>query len=378
MGDDADALLAREGELSEAADGQGPRALGRSGLGVPPIAFGAYAIGGTYWGPSDDDAAVDAIVAAFERGVTALDTAPVYGFGRSERLVARARERLGPAAQDLVVMTKVGLRWDDDRGVFGFEARGEDGRRRRVFRNGRPDSIAREIDASRERLGQDALDLVQLHAHDPSTPIAETVGALGDAVAAGKARAVGVSNLDARQLAEAEAALGDVPLASTQNLYSALERGLEGEVLPHARSRGLGVIAYSPLDQGLLTGKVRADRTFPRTDARRRRPSFSPENRARVNGVLDGVVAPIAASRGATVAQVMLAWTAARPGITAVLAGARDARQARENADAIALRLADDESAAIDDAFRSLRLAPRPVTVGDRVRGAWHRLRFGR
>jgi len=359
-----------------------PRALGRSGLRVSPIAFGAYAIGGTYWGnrwgPSDDEAAVDAIVAAFERGVTALDTAPVYGFGRSERLVARARERLGSAARELVVMTKVGLRWDDDRGVFGFEARGEDGRRRRVYRNGRPDSIAREIDASRERLGQDALDLVQVHAHDPSTPIAETVGALRDAVDAGKARAVGVSNLDARQLAEAEAALGDVPLASTQNLYSALERGLEDEVLPYARSRGLGVIAYSPLDQGLLTGEVRADRTFPRSDARRRRPSFSPENRARVNAVLDRVVAPIASARGATIAQAMLAWTAAQPGITAVLAGARDARQARENADAMALGLAAEEQVEIDRAFRELELAPRRVTLGDRARGAWHRLRFGR
>lgn len=310
--------------------------------------------------------------------MTALDTAPVYGFGHSERLVRQARERLGAAADELVVMTKVGLRWDDDRGVFGFEARDAHGETRRVFRNGRADSIAREIDASRERLGQDALDLVQLHAPDPSTPIAETMGALREAVLAGKARAVGASNLDLGQLRAAEDALGDVPLASTQNLYSALERGAEAEVVPHAAARGIGVIAYSPLDQGLLTGKVRADRTFPRSDARRRRPSFTPENRARVNGLLDRVVAPIGVEHDATIAQVMLAWTAARPGITTVLAGARDPRQARENAGAMALDLTAEERAAVDDAFASLELAPRPVTLGDRLRGAWHRVRFGR
>ncbi|MEL6431792.1 MAG: aldo/keto reductase [Planctomycetota bacterium] len=354
------------------------RPLGRSGLSVPPLAFGAYAIGGTYWGPSDDDAAVDAIVRAFEGGITAVDTAPVYGFGHSERLVARARRRLGSDGGRLLVMTKVGLRWDDDRGKFGFETRGPDGRNRRVYRNGRPDSIANEIDACLDRLECDALDLVQVHAPDPTTPVADTLGALKEAHDAGKVRAVGVSNFDVEQVVEADKALGHVPLASVQSLYSALERGIEGTLVPHAAERGIAVVAYSPLDQGLLTGKVREDRTFGPGDARARRPSFTAENRARVNEVLDATVAPIAAAHGVTLAQTMLAWTVLQPGITCALVGARSLEQAAENAAALELVLAQSELEAIRAAFEGLTLLPRPVTLGDRFRGFVHRVRFGR
>ena len=315
---------------------------------------------------------------SFEAGVTAVDTAPVYGFGHSERLVARARRRLGRAGDGLSVMTKVGLSWEDHRGKFGFETRGIDGKKRRVYRNGRADSIVREIDQCLARLECDALDLVQVHASDPTTPISETLGALKEAHHQGKVRAIGVSNYSPQEVAEAKGALGDVPLASVQSLYSALSRDIENDLVPYARENGVAVIAYSPLDQGLLTGNVRADRAFGRGDARARRSSFTRENRARVNAVLDRVVAPIAAAHGATIAQTMLAWTISQPGITVALAGARSPAQAIENAAAMDIVLSKDEGRAIRAGFEQLVLEPRAVTFGDRVRGGLHRLRFGR
>ena len=334
------------------------RRLGRSGLEIAPVVFGAWAIGGWSWGGSDDDEAVRAIRASVDAGCDAIDTAPVYGFGRSERVVGRA---IAGLRGRVVLATKVGLRWDDERGPLAFEARDDSGRTLRVRRNARPDSVRAEVEASLARLATDVIDLVQVHWPDPETPIAETIGALVELRREGKLREIGVSNYSVAELEEARRALGPVPLASDQPRYSLVARGIERDVLPWAREHGVGILAYSPLEQGLLTGAVGASRSFSGDDGRARRATFRAENRARVNALLDAVVRPIAARHGATPAQVVLAWTIAQPGITAAIAGARTAAQARENAGALRVALERDELAVIRAAFEALVLVPPPA-----------------
>lgn len=317
------------------------------------MTFGAWAIGGWYWGGTDDDRAVSAIHAAIDHGITAIDTAPVYGFGRSERVVGRAtRDR----RDKVVVMTKVGLRWDDERGELYFETVDQDGVKRSVHRNARPWSVKQEVEASLERLGIETIDVIQVHWPDPTTPIESTMGALVDLKRAGKVRAIGVSNYTVAMMKEARTCLGDIPLASDQPKYSLVAREIESELLPFCRAENIGVVVYSPLEQGLLTGTVSETRTFDTNDGRHKRPTFQPANRALVNATLRRVVQPIAARHQATIGQVVIAWTVAQPGVTSALVGARTPEQAIENAKAGDLVLSANELAEIRDAFENLEL----------------------
>jgi aryl-alcohol dehydrogenase-like predicted oxidoreductase len=329
------------------------RTLGPTELRVPAVVFGAWAIGGWNWGGSDDDAAVRAIGKALDLGMNAIDTAPVYGFGRSERVIGRA---IAGRRSEVVLMTKVGLRWDDDSGEFYFQATGENGETLRVHRNLKPASVRHEVEASLARLGTDYLDLVQIHWPDPFTPLAETLGALLELRARGVVRAIGVSNFPVAMLETAIDELGDVPLASTQPKYSLVAREIEHDVLPFCRKHGVGVVVYSPLEQGLLTGKVTAERTFADDDGRAKRWTFDAENRAKVNDVLARVVRPIAERRGGTVAQVVIAWTVAQPGVTSAIVGARTETQVVENATGGEMRLTELELSTIRAAFEALAL----------------------
>ena len=335
------------------------RRLGKSELEVPVVIFGAWAIGGWGWGGRDDAsdrAAVAAMTRALSVGVHAIDTAPVYGFGHSEHLVGQALRESGRPRDEVVLMTKAGLRWDDERGKLSYEGTDDQGVPRKIYRNSRPDSVIAECDASLKRLGVDYVDLLQIHWPDPTTPIADTMGALAELVRAGKVRAVGVSNYSPDELEEARLALGDVPLASDQPKYNLVCRDIESDVLPYAREHEVGLVVYSPMEMGLLSGKVPASREFPETDSRSNRPMFRAENRAKVNAALERAVAQVAAAHGATVAQVVLAWTVQQPGVTAALAGARTPEQVDENAGAGDLVLSDAEWSAIDAAFTGLDL----------------------
>lgn len=334
------------------------RKLGRSDLRLPGVVFGAWAIGGgPYWNGTDDDDAVDALRAGLDAGITAIDTAPIYGLGHSERVVGAA---LAERRERVKICTKVGLRWDATDGELFFESRGEDGKSLGVYRNSRPESVRLECERSLARLGVEHIDLLQVHWPDPTTPIAETMGALAELRAEGKIGAVGVSNYTPEMLSEAQRALGEVPLASTQPKYSLVAREIEADVLPWALANEVGVLAYSPLEQGLLTGKVREERAFTASEGRAKRASFAAENRRRVNELLDEVVAPVAQQLGASLAQIVIAWTLARPGISCTLVGARSASQARENARGGELELSAEAWAAIDEAFAGLQLAAPP------------------
>jgi aryl-alcohol dehydrogenase-like predicted oxidoreductase len=316
------------------------RTLGSSGIQASVVALGAWAIGGAQWGGTDEEQAIAAIRAGLDAGMNFIDTAPAYGLGRSEEIVGRA---LAGRREQAVIATKCGLEWHREAGVYWFETMGT-----KVYKYLGPDSIRYEVEQSLRRLQTDYLDLMQTHWQDETTPIADTMEALLDLQQQGKIRAIGVSNATVEQIEEYRRH-GEI--ASDQEPYSMLNRDIEATNLPYCRQHGLAVLAYSPLAQGLLTGKVGPEREFPEGDLRRNHPWFTRENRARVAAFL-AEVQPIADGHGLTLAQLTIAWTIAQPGLTHALVGARNPEQARENAAAADVRLAESEIAAINEALR--------------------------
>ena len=347
------------------------RPLGRSALEVPPLAFGAYAIGGGYWGTTQDELALGAMRAAVECGMNAIDTAPVYGFGHSERLVG---ELVKSCRDEVLIFSKCGIRWDDLRGGDGKEILGPGGVKRRVERDSRPESVRYEVEQSLARMEIERIDLLQVHARDPLVPVAETMGALLELRAEGKLREIGVSNYTKAELEEARLALGDVPLASDQPQYSLLCRDIEADILPWAQAHEVGLLVYSPIAQGLLTGKVPAERRFSQDEGRATKPDFRSENRAQVNAVIDEVLRPIARGRDATVAQIVLAWTIAQSGVTSALVGARNAEQVHENAAAAAICLTEEEQLLIAQSFEAVKIDRGAVSLRARLRAKFKQL----
>ncbi|HCH64563.1 MAG: aldo/keto reductase [Deltaproteobacteria bacterium] len=328
------------------------RGLGTDGMDIPAVVFGAWAIGGWWWGGADDESAIDAIKAGIDAGITAIDTAPMYGCGHSERVVGRALA----GRSDVAVLTKVGLRWDVDEGAFFFDTQHPStGSPQRIMRNLRPERVKEEVERSRERLQRDFIELVQCHWPDPSTPVEETMSALADLVHAGIIGAVGVSNFDVPLLERAKAALAarGIPLASNQPRYSLLDRDIESAILPWCVEHGVGTLAYSPLGQGLLTGKVTTERTFSEGDGRATHPLFTLESRRTIQAA-NQQAEVLARAHGCSLAQLALAWCLHQPGVTAVLAGARTASQIVENAGAAAISLDAQELSMLSGLFEGL------------------------
>ncbi len=304
------------------------------------VGFGAWAIGGWLWGGSDAKEAVRAIQAAVDAGVTLIDTAPAYGLGLSEELVGEA---IVGRRDKVVLATKCGLVWHTDGGRYFFTQGGK-----AVHRYLGGESIRYELEQSLKRLRTDHVDLYQTHWQDPTTPIAETMATLVDLKRQGKIRAIGVSNAAVDDIRRYQR-LG--PVDVDQEKYSLLDREMEEALLPYCREHGMAVLAYSPLANGLLTGKIGSEREFTGDDLRRGNARFSVENRARIQGVLERV-RPIAEAHGLTLGQLAIAWTVAQPGMTHALVGARNARQAEENAGAAEAALSEEEIAAIGAAFK--------------------------
>lgn len=304
------------------------RQLGTSDLRVSTISFGAWAIGGWMWGGTDDVEAERAIHCALDLGINCIDTAPSYGMGHSEEVVGQAlRQR---RRHTIVLATKCGVRWDHTEGLRRFETQDNNGKTVTLYQCLRPHSIREECDRSLRRLRTDYIDLYQIHWPDPTTPLEDAMDALLGLQRAGKIRYIGVSNLSVEQM---DRCLERGAIVSVQPLFNALERDALKEVIPYAREHNLGVLAYSPLAQGLLTGKVSLDRVFPPGDGRREKPLFSVESRKKVQRLL-GAAKRLMQERSLTPAQFFLAWTAAQPGVTTVLAGARNEAQVVENAGA--------------------------------------------
>ena len=327
------------------------RQLGTSDVKVSPVIFGAWAIGGWMWGGQDEADSIEAIRAAIDHGVTTIDTAPIYGMGHSEKLVAKAIKGRRDKVQ---IATKCGMRWDapasGDQGTDPWPNTDNDGNDVIVRKNSRPESIAYECEQSLKRLNTDHIDLYQIHWPDTSTPVEESMRAMVKLKEQGKIRAIGVSNYDAEWMKNAEKVFKP---ASNQPPYSLMQRKIEQSILPYCREHRIGVIVYSPLERGLLTGKVTPDRTFPAGDHRAEHKFFTPEMRQNVLDALQ-TIQPIADQHKASLAQVVINWTIHEPGITAALVGARNAEQAAHNAGAMKFTLSDAERQQVRSAFDPL------------------------
>jgi methylglyoxal reductase len=307
------------------------RSIGQSGIEASAVAFGAWAIGGgSWWGETDDALSIRAIDTALDEGIDLIDTAPVYGFGRSEAVVGRA---LKGKRDQAIIATKCGLWWDDSRGSEYFSLDGKT-----VNRCLRPETIRIEVEASLRRLDTDYIDLYQTHwqAVEPDpTPIAETMACLLDLKQEGKIRAIGVSNIIPEEI-EAYCAVG--ALDSVQPRYSMLDRAFEKDLLPSCAKHNLATLAYSPLEQGLLTGKIGMDQVFEESAFRNMLAWYKPENRKRVLDLLAGW-SDLTTAYACTLAQLVIAWTIAQPGITFALCGARKPANVVDNAGAGSLEL---------------------------------------
>lgn len=319
------------------------RTLGNTKLKLSAITHGAFAIGGSMWGGNEKKDSIDSIHASLDHGVTSIDTAPFYGFGLSEEIIGEAIK--GKDRSNIQLLTKFGLVWDESnagKGEFFFDAE-EGGKKIPVYKYAAKASIIKEVEESLKRLGTDYIDLLQLHWPDNSTSIGETMEALDVLIQQGKIRAAGVSNYSVDQLGEASITF---KLASNQVSYSMLNRTIENELVPYALENELGIIVYSPMERGLLTGKYFKESKLKGDD--HRNGYFSQFDLAKVKSFLQAIE-PIAKSKGATLSQLVLQWTILQPGISVVLAGSRNAEQAIANAQALDFKLSEDELRVIDN-----------------------------
>jgi aryl-alcohol dehydrogenase-like predicted oxidoreductase len=311
--------------------------LGNTDLELSIVAHGAFAIGGNMWGGNEEKDSIQSIHASLGHGVTTIDTAPFYGFGLSEEIIGKAIK--GKERSKIQLLTKFGLVWDGSnhgKGEFFFDAE-EDGKIRPVYKYAARANVIKEVEESLKRLGTDYIDLLQLHWPDNSTPINETMEALELLIQQGKIRAAGVSNYSVAQLQEAADTL---TLASNQVSYSMLNRAIEDDLVPYAQGNRTGIIVYSPMERGLLTGKYFKDDRLKKND--HRNSYFSQFNLDSVKTFL-AAIEPVAIGKGVSLSQLVLRWTTLQPSISVVLAGARNAGQAEANAQAVDIDLTTDE-----------------------------------
>jgi len=284
------------------------RKFGNTDIEVTPVGLGTWAIGGWMWGGTDEAQSIDTIHRAVDKGIGLVDTAPVYGFGRSEEIVGKA---LTNGRRDQVALaTKAALNWNDDQD--------------KVWRDATASRIEREVEDSLKRLQTDRIDIYQIHWPDPKTPMEETARALEKLYQAGKIRAIGVSNFTPSQMDELRKS---VPLHSLQPPYNLFERGIEQDILPYCRENGIATITYGGLCRGLLTGKMREDTQFTGDDLRKSDPKFQGDRyRQYLNAVAE--LDQFARERyRKNVLALALRWLVDQPGVTTALWGARKPEQ---------------------------------------------------
>lgn len=311
--------------------------LGNSDLHISPIAFGAFAIGGWRWGNTDDKEALNALRTGLEHGISSIDTAPVYGLGHSEKLVGDLVKEVG--RDKVEILTKFGWNWKMNKGEYVMDGAEPGKETKKIYSYSGKDGIMMEVEDSLRRLNTDYIDLYQLHRPDGITPIGEVMDALLELRKQGKIRAIGVSNCTVAQMEEAESVL---ELASTQSPYSMVYRKIEKDIVPHSLENNIGILGYSSLQRGLLTGKIKPDHQFGEEDARGGNRFFQEPNLTRTNQFLDKIK-PIAESHNATLGQLVINWTLQRPGITCALVGARNSEQMAQNAGSLSFSLSGEE-----------------------------------
>lgn len=306
------------------------RTFGNTDIQVTPVGLGTWAIGGWMWGGTDEAQSIDTIHRAIDKGIGLIDTAPVYGFGRSEEIVGKA---LANGRRDQVALaTKVALNWNGDHD--------------KIWRDSTASRIEQEVEDSLKRLQTDRIDIYQVHWPDPKTPMEETARALENLYQAGKIRAIGVSNFTPAQMDELQKS---VPLHSLQPPYNLFERDIEKEILPYCRENGIATITYGGLCRGLLTGKMREDTQFTGDDLRKNDPKFQGERyRQYLNAVAE--LDAFAKERyQKNVLALALRWLVDQPGVTTALWGARRPEQLDPVDDIEGWSLDKEAMAAIDD-----------------------------
>lgn len=308
------------------------RKLGNSDLQLTPIGFGAWAIGGGNWefawGPQDDSESITAIHRALDHGINWIDTAAIYGLGHSEEIVAKA---LKTTSHKPLIFTKCSMRWHEDRSIY---------------RSLKADSVRQELENSLRRLNVETIDLYQIHWPNPEAEIEEGWATLAKLREQGKIRWIGLSNFNVEQMKRAQKI---APITSLQPPYSMLRRAIEEEILPFVQANNIGVINYSPMVSGLLTGKMTAERVaaLPADDWRKRAVEFN-EPRLSRNLKLVELLREIGSNHGVQPGVVAVAWTLRHPAITAAIVGGRSAQQVDGLAPALTFRLNDDEFAQIN------------------------------
>lgn len=310
------------------------KTLGNSDLNITSVGLGTWAIGGDWafgWGPQDDAQSIEAIRRGVECGIDWIDTAPIYGFGHSEKVVAQALQDFGDADRPLV-FTKVSMVWDEDGNIA---------------HSLKADSIRDEVEASLQRLQTDVLDLCQVHwpsfpPGGPDPDLEEAWTTLAEIREQGKVRHIGVSNFDVSQLKRAQAI---VPITSLQPPYSMLMRAIEDEILPFCQQHSIGVIAYSPMHNGMLSGSMTRERVaaLPDSDWRKNVNLAFQEPHLTRNLELVELLGGIGERHGRTVAEVAIAWTLRHPAVTGAIVGARHGGQVDGFAGALEFRLSESE-----------------------------------
>ncbi len=303
------------------------RQLGNSDLNITPLGVGAWAIGGAdwafAWGAQEDDASIRAIHAALDAGMNWIDTANVYGLGHSEEVVAKA---LAGRAGKPYVFTKCARVWDENR---------------RIGRSLKADTVRRECEASLRRLKSDVIDLYQIHWPEPEEEVEEGWATLARLKEEGKVRWIGVSNFNVDQMRRAQAI---TPITSLQPPYSLIRREVEPEILPYCVEQKIGVLAYSPMGSGMLTGAMTRERiaNLPEDDWRRRGPQFQEPLLTR-NLKLADKLKEIGARHGHNAGEAAIAWVLRNPAVTGAIVGIRSAEQVAGVIGAMEFRLSQDE-----------------------------------
>ncbi len=306
------------------------RLLGDSDLNLTRIGFGAWAIGGGdwqfAWGPQEDSESIEAIHRALDLGINWIDTAAVYGLGHSEEVVGRA---LKSTSAKPYIFTKCSMIWDETREI------------KRSLKQ-----IRREVEESLTRLGIETIDLYQIHWPMPDEEIEEGWATMADLKREGKVRHIGVSNFNVSQM---ERAIRIAPITSLQPPYSLINRSIEAEILPFCAKHGIGIINYSPMQSGLLTGSMTPERVaaFPKDDFRRNAKAFQQPRLGR-NLQLAALLGQIGQRHGVSAGVVAIAWTLANPAITAAIVGGRSAKQVEGVFPAAEFRLTETEIAEIE------------------------------
>ena len=326
------------------------RKLGTSDLELSVITFGAWAAGGWMWGGTNRKEAKKAILAGYELGVTSIDTAAIYGQGTSEEIVGEAIKEL--QRDKVEVLTKYGIRWDTRQGEYYFSSVDNQGNPIEIYKYAGKESVIKECEDSLKRLGTDYIDLYQIHTPDNTTPIEETMEAVSLLIEQGKVRYAGVSNYSLEQTKEASRY---IPIVSNQIKYNMLVRDIEEELIPYLISQKQSVLAYSPMERGLLSGKMKPGHQFSEGDHRAGKIYFRDENILRTNAFLQKIK-PIADEKNATLSQLVLRWTLQRPGITIALVGARNPEQAILNAKTTEVKLNQEEIEFINKELDQLKL----------------------